>query len=381
MGMRAWASAWVVALLAAVASDAPALAADLDWAPGKTWVFVVGLLEWEREDLWSPFPEAMVDRRDEQLAEFFRDQGVDDERVVYLQDAEATKVGIEYALIELLDPTDEDDLLIFYFCGHGHRDAESGATWFACYDAGDEDSSGWSVRRIFTTIENHFSGSRALLLADCCHSGALYDEARRRGPESDVAYAVITSSYAHNLSTGNWTFSDSLLAGLRGEGQVDLNGNEAVDLAEIARYCELELAFIEGQKSMFRAVSDFPRDATLAEVEVAAVARVGQRIEVFSKDRWYRAKSIDADGDQLLVHYCGWDDTYDEWVGPERVRPYRPEQFGDGDKVDVLWESDGKWYPATVVTGWYGLHHVRYDGYDDSSDEWVGPGRIRLRGK
>ncbi len=108
---------------------------------------------------------------------------------------------------------------------------------------------------------------------------------------------------------------------------------------------------------------------------------MGQRIEVFSKGKWYRAKSIDADGDQLLVHYCGWDDTYDEWVGPERVRPYRPEQFGDGDKVDVLWDSDEKWYPATVVRGWYGLHHVRYDGYDESSDEWVGPGRIRLRGK
>ncbi len=105
---------------------APAAAADLDWAPEKTWVFVVGLLEWEREDLWSPFPEAMVDRRDEQLAEFFRDAGVDDDRVVYLQDAEATKVGIEEAFIDLLDQTDEDDLLVFYFCGHGHRDAESG---------------------------------------------------------------------------------------------------------------------------------------------------------------------------------------------------------------------------------------------------------------
>ena len=77
---------------------------------------------------------------------------------------------------------------------------------------------------------------------------------------------------------------------------------------------------------------------------------MGQRIEVFSKGKWYRAKSIDADGDQLLVHYCGLDDSYDEWVGPERVRPYRPAQFGEGDKVDVLWESDGKWYPATVVT-------------------------------
>lgn len=181
------------------------------------------------------------------------------------------------------------------------------------------------------------------------------------------------------MAMGNWTFSDSVLAGLRGEPLVDLDGNEIVDLAEIARYTELELAFIEGQKSMFFAGGEFPRKTKLAAVEDSVAPRVGQRIEVEYDGEWYKAKTIDVDGDQVQVHYVDFDDSWDEWVGPDRIRPYQPAQFGEGAKVEVQWETDEQWYPASIVQAWYGLHRVRYDGYDESSDEWVGPAAIRLR--
>ena len=350
---------------------------EVDWDPEKTWVFVVGLLEWQHADLWSPFPSCQKDRRDEQLVEYFRDAGVPDEQITYLKDKKATKARIETKFKTLLDETDEGDLLVFYFCGHGYRDADTGETWFANYDAGNDNASNWNIRSIFSTIEKRFSGNRALLLADCCHSGALYDEARKRR-DSDVAYAVLTSSYSHNSSTGNWTFSDSLLAGLRGESLVDLDGDNVVELNEIARYSELELAFIEGQKSMFYTADRFPRRSRIVAVTDSETDRVGERVQVLSEGKWYKAKTIDAEGDQVEVHYVNFNDSWDEWVGPERVRPYQPAQFAEGDKVEVQW-SDEHWYPARVLRGWYGLHRVRYDGFDETSDEWVGPGSIRLR--
>lgn len=350
---------------------------ELDWDPDNTWVFCVGLLQWERADLWNPFPECQIDRRDEQLVRFFRESGVPSDQVTYLQDSKATLQNIHKAFAKLLEQTDKGDLLVFYFCGHGFRDTDLEETWFANYDAGDENDSAWSVPSIFTTIEKHFGGNRVLLLADCCHSGALYDEARER-QGSEIAYAALTSSYTHNSSTGNWTFSDSLLAGLRGEPLVDLNADGFVELNEVARYTELELAFIEGQKSMFTADAEFPRAAKLAVVEDELDPRVGQRLEVKSEGKWHRAKVIDADGDQLQVHYEGFDNSWDEWVGPERTRPYQPPQFAEGDQVEVLWDDD-KWYPARVLKAWYGLHLVRYDGYDSSADEWRGPQSIRLR--
>lgn len=378
--------AWLLAVLCGLSicvtggrASADADNGELDWDPAKTSVFIVGILEWERSDLYGSFPDCMPDRRDEQLAQFFRKAGVPEERLVYLQDSEATKARIKKELKKLLDETDEGEMVVIYFAGHGYRDEDTNETWFACYDAGDENESGWGVPEIFDAVENHFSGDRALLLADCCHSGALYDEAKVRAPDSDVTYGVITSSYAHNTSTGNWTFTDALLSGWRGEGAVDLNGNGYVELREIARYGELELAFIEGQKSMFYAGEDFPRAAALAEVEEEKTPRVGERVEVEWKGKWFRAKTIAVDGDQVQVHYNGFSSDTDEWVGPDRVRPYYPAQFAEGDQVEVMWDKDEKWYPARVERGWFGLHKVRYDGFDSSSDEWVGPGKVRLR--
>ena len=75
-------------------------APKLDWKPAKTWVFCVGLLEWQHPDLWSSFPECQKDRRDEQLVKYFRDAGVPDDQITYLQDAEATRSRIEQEFVE-----------------------------------------------------------------------------------------------------------------------------------------------------------------------------------------------------------------------------------------------------------------------------------------
>jgi caspase domain-containing protein/agenet domain-containing protein len=373
----------VVALNIAVTTNLRAQT-TLDWDPDHTWVFAVGILEWEHPEIYAPFPAVMKNRRDVQLVKFFKDAGVPAKHIVYLQDSAATKERIQRDFNKLLDRTDEGDLLVFYFAGHGTRDSDSGETWFANYDAGNSNESAWNVRSIFKAIDKRFSGNRVLLLADCCHSGALYEECRRRNREdgdSELAYAALTSSYSHNTSTGNWTFSDSVVAGLRGESQVDLNHDGIIELNELADYTDLELAFLEGQKSMFFAAPAFPRAARLAEVEDDSTPRIGQRVEVKWNGRWFRAKIIDVDGQQVQVHYAGYDDSSDEWVGPDRVRPYQPAQFAVGDKVDVQWSEDQKWYAATILKAWYGLHLVHYDDYDSTVDEWVGPGAIRLRTK
>ena len=74
----------------------------LDWDPEHTWVFAVGILEWEHSDIYPSFPAAMKDRRDKQLVEYFREAGVPDEQITYLQDAAATKGRIENEFRALL---------------------------------------------------------------------------------------------------------------------------------------------------------------------------------------------------------------------------------------------------------------------------------------
>src|SRR6478752_4633630 len=134
-----------VALVAAnlAASTRVCAKTKLDWNPERTWVFAVGILEWEHPEIYPSFPAAMKNRRDAQLVKYFRDAGVPANQITYLQDSDATKQRIQHDFNQLLDKTDRGDLLIFYFAGHGSRDSDTGETWFANYDAASTNASAW----------------------------------------------------------------------------------------------------------------------------------------------------------------------------------------------------------------------------------------------
>jgi hypothetical protein len=350
--------------------------AQLDWQPERTWLFAVGILQWEHADVWPGMPGAKTDRRDVELVEHFRSRGVPGKQIVYLQDGKATRQRIQHALTEHLAQTRKGDFLIFYYTGHGSRNHETHQACFANYDAADSDGA-WQVSAIFDTIEQHFHGEKALLIADCCFSGALVDVARQR--ETKISYGCLCSSFSHNTSTGNWTFTESLLKGWRGDPAVDLDGNRTIEWEEMGRSAELDMAFIERQKSMFQTTSGFDRHMKLAAANGPRRPRLGERLEAKWQGNWYRAQVIDVRDKQLKIHYVGDADSWDEWVGPERIRPFRPHQFEVGQKVDVQWNADKKWYPATVVRPWYGLHLVSYDHYSREWNEWVAPESIRPR--
>jgi len=117
--------------------------AEIGWEPSRTWVFAVGILEWEHGDIYSSFPDAMPNRADRRLFAAITSAGVPDHQVVFLKDEKATLAAIRRAFESQLDRTKEGDLLIFYFAGHGSRDRETRATYFANYDAGSTYASHW----------------------------------------------------------------------------------------------------------------------------------------------------------------------------------------------------------------------------------------------
>jgi Caspase domain/Agenet domain len=345
---------------------------SMEWQPENTWLFAIGLLEWEDGETFAPFPDAVANRFDAQLVDFFRESGVPEEQIVYLQDAKATLENIQASFVEFLSNTDENSFLIFYFTGHGGRNAETGEHFFYNYDANAEDEETfWSVSSIFDGIEENFSGSQALLMADCCYSGGLIDEVKCR--DTEISYACISSAYAHNISTEAWTFTESLLKGLKGDPTVDLDGDRLISLYDFARFAELEVAFIENQKSMFVTTNDFDPQMQLSIVQGEANVHVGRRVEAEYDGVWYKVKILDSnDNDELLVRYP---DASEEWVTDDRIRTYEPQMYEIGAAVKALDEND-EWYPATVKKAWYGLHYISYDDFDETWDEWVGSDRI-----
>src|SRR4051812_9098637 len=200
--------------------------------PARTWVFAVGILEWQHEDSWDSFPKE--GRKDAELMKFFEQAGVPRDQILFIKDRDATKERIGRLMARHLARASEGDMLIFYFTGHGARDEETGTVYFANYDADGDDlaRTAWSVPSIFNSIERNFKGGHALLLADCCYSGALADEALRRRRTS-IAYAALASARSDSVSTAEWTFTETLLRGFRGNARIDRDKDGEIELSEL----------------------------------------------------------------------------------------------------------------------------------------------------
>ncbi|MBD0372421.1 MAG: caspase family protein [Pyrinomonadaceae bacterium] len=314
-------------MLLMLAGAAPETSAqERDWQPQRTWVFVVGTLQWKDRETFPSFPQE--ERRDRELVKFFREQGVPAEQIVYLQDRAATTARIQTALRALLSKTQPGDTLFLYYTGHGFKD-DDGRAYFASYDAGDEGNTGWPVDSIPAAVERYFKGERAFLTADCCFSGALAEQVRAL--RSRISYAVFTSATSDITSTGNWTFTETLLAGLRGRAFVDTDGNGEVTFGELGREIKSDMSFAEQQTAAFILTGKFQQQTILAEAQERADRRVGARVEVYSEGDWYKARIIDAGRGRYRVHYYGYEDAYDEWVRPSQIRNNKrsaPSYFG-----------------------------------------------------
>jgi hypothetical protein len=297
---------------------ATASARERDWQPQRTFVFIVGTLKWQHSEMFESFPQQ--NRRDAQLAEFFRQQGVPPEQMVYLQDEQATTRRVRNEFSNLLARTKEGDLLFVYFTGHGYKSDDERQTYFATYNASDK-VAGWSTESIISDINQSFHGSRVLLTADCCYSGRLVPDARRLN--DPVSYACLTSSLASESSTEHWTFTEALLAGLRGRPYEDINGDGEITLGEIADNTREDLAFAEEQRYSFATRGDFSRDTILATAAPRSSAELGKRVEVRSESDWYKALIVDARSGRFRVHYYGFEVSDDEWVLPRQIRNSR----------------------------------------------------------
>lgn len=340
------------------------------WNPSKTWAFVAGLLEWENEDIYSSFPSDF--RRDEELVNLLIERGVPEDQVCYLQDSDATTEAIAAEMESHLQGAPADATLIVYYCGHGAR-YDDGSVYFASYDAGDDTNPGWAVSDIPDAIEAHFAGNRAILLADCCHSGRLVEAvaAKRRR----VAYAAFGSSLASELSTGNWTFTESILSALRGEAFTDDDGSNTITLAELAKHIQSEMAFAEEQVALFATTPNFDPNFVIASAQPRHDKRLGSNVVVYADNQWYAAQVTGVRKGELCVRYYGFAEYEDQWVGEDEARALGRPRYPAGTAVEV--QSEGKWYVATVKEERAGVHYIAYDDFDEIWNEWVPTRRIR----
>lgn|GEM_PF-4086519 len=106
----------------------------------------------------------------------------------------------------------------------------------------------------------------------------------------------------------------------------------------------------------------------------APVIVAGQRLEVYSNEIWYPATAVKVDDEDAFVHYEGFEDHHNEWVGSERWRlagtlPNPLRQPVIGQRVLALYKNT--WLPATVRGVEPDRVLISYDGYAEKYNIWT----------
>lgn len=397
--------------------------------PKDTVSVVAGVLEWEHKGLAS-FPKEK--RQDAELDKALAELGV--RRRTLLLDEEATSGAILGAVREAVAASGPGTTLLFYYAGHGVK-ARDGSISFA-----GREMDPWrpetglrlaELSRLFVDGGRRlFRGKRVVLLADCCHSGGLADTAAALAAAGIEAVAL-TSADASNVSTGNWTFTRTVLGALRGSGRCDADRDGAVTLAELAEETRLAMKHREDQRYGYanhgvpasaavgraapgKGAAGEPRwalapregreeparvlalekerarvafygyaDETLAWVPreslkpvVSTSHPVGARLSVDWEGQLYAARVLKVEDGFHLVTYPGWGSEWDEWVGGSRIMGALEPGEQASRPLKVEWR--GQWWDAALKGRKDGLYCVRYLGYDASWDECVPPGRARF---
>ena len=105
-----------------------------------------------------------------------------DADVTVLKDAE--KSEIEKAIAKLFAKRDADDLLLFYYSGHGDIDKHDN-TFYLTGVSSDRENLAYSATDgdYLHKRMGKIRFQRQVIILDCCHSGAITEDMRAKGTE------------------------------------------------------------------------------------------------------------------------------------------------------------------------------------------------------
>lgn len=345
-----------------------ALAQDNRFQPEKTWVLVVGALDW-KEARYSSFSKQ--NRRDQRVVDLLKSRGVPDKQILLLQDKDANVKRLQQAFEKFYSKAEPDHLLFFYFCGHGYLD-DAGRGHLALYDTSDKNR-GLSMAQLINSIESTYRGLRVFMAIDAPRSSELVRELS--GRRTLHQFAAVTSSSSSQLNSTRWTFTDALLDALAGAPCADQNGDEEIDLRELSKFISDDVEPAEQQLVSYTTQGDFKYDFVFAKASGRVEQRYCERVVTPLKQDLV-ARITQVEGSQYRLHFLGTEKSEDITVAFENISAVKPVTFELGQRVEVNWK--GGWYPARVLQVRGSVHQVHYEGYSKVWDEWVSVRRIRV---
>ena len=211
----------------------------------KVWAVVVGVAS------YTAMPTLRYSDDDAyQMYAFLKSPeggALSDNQITLLVDENATKGQIISSLNQKFSAASENDLVIFYYAGHGLEGS------FIPYDYNGTES----TKLLHKDVQDIFTSCKAknkLFIADACHSGSSSENLRGNVKETMDKYyqalaktsggtALMMSSKAEETSLENKTirqgvFSYYLIRGLKGEA--DFNADNIVSVRELFDYVQTQ---------------------------------------------------------------------------------------------------------------------------------------------
>lgn len=358
-------------LVAPTAADRPKPGAA-SWNPATTRAVIVGVLTFADPKITT---FSARNRKDQELADTLIARGVPRGNVTVLLDGAATTSAVLAALEKQARAASPGSTLLFYYAGHGTK-AESGDVSFLAFDASKDAQ--LAVATVGRIIRGAFRGSDVLLLADCCHSGALIDLARGLGQGAFRATAI-TSAESSNTSTGNWTYTQATIDAFRGEPLADRDRDGRVELAEWATEVRDAMKFRERQRAGI-ALGGIPASFELGAASGSAPApakdapAIGSYVAAPRNGKPDVARVVARSAGSATLAFYDYSDFSRAESATSALTPVRFERHAPGAKLKVTW--GGKVWDADVVRTEDDFHLITYPGWSSWWDEWIASDRI-----
>jgi hypothetical protein len=358
---------------AATRVSAPAL------DPQKTQAVIVGVLRWQDPEIADFDPGG---RKDVELYETLGQRGVPTSQRRLLLDEQATKVNIRKAVREAVCAAQPGSTLIFYFAGHGAKVDRGMVLVSSDTVSGKEFQTGFPVAAL-TPLLRDFKGEQILLMADACFTGALASIADTLSREGKNVVAL-TSATENSTSTGNWTFTQTVIDALQGRPYLDADGDGSITLGELSQGVADAMLHREFQRDTFQS-HGVAEDLVLAQARPPNPS-LEDGAGGFEKGDWVwaapeagqspaPARVLGAREGRLLLSFYNYATETRRLVDPSRAMAMTFKTYPVGTQVYVT--HDGEDYPAVVVKVEPPFHLVKYDGYSDADNEWVMENQMR----
>ena len=353
-------------------------------------------------------------RKDYELYKTLISKFINTKYTVFLKESDVNKKNVLQKIYEALHNQESKDLFIFYFTGHGilSDNGEPGLLM--------SDSTIITKTELKNILQQNNKNQKMILFGDFCYSGLLADIARELNLEGLDINAITSAS--SNLSTGNWSYTQTLIDSFEGRSIIDKDNKGFINFIDIAKEVQNVMFNRERQKSDYyllpnlenstisnakikimnntsnikydgwyssnegiTRVTDFKDDlfeveyynyntykfeflkeSELSPIQIADF-EVGNHINVDCEEGTYKAMIIEVDRIFYKVSYVGWGSEWNEWITKHRIN-------GD-EKVEIF--LDDNWYPGEILQVKNNKFFIRYHEYDTCFDEWVDVTRIK----